>query len=358
VVPHLTSLVVLDLTANAISSVPETLCALPKLARLMLAHNQISEVPSNISELSALRTLDVSSNRLTALPSELALCSKLKELDASRNPIADKKLAKLTEGGNNKTSDVLKILRGGSKTKAKAVKAEAEQEALEAGRQQVTVLRRGTLEVVASSGTRTVRPHLLCCVVHGLAFDADTYRRFITLQTDVHEGVAKDRTLAVLGTHDIARIRGPLLRYQCSRASGVRFQPLKYDQVMTGTELLQAFETDPHMKRHLHLITEPDPELAYLVDMRGEVLSLLPLVNSEYSKCGPETTDCLVECSSATSLADARNAMNELLVGMLREGLITSSMTLETVRVVDESGTLRAVYPVKTDLPDYALVFQ
>lgn len=25
------------------------------------------------------------------------------------------------------------------------------------------------------------------------------------------------------------------------------------------------------MKRHLHLIMEPDPELAYLVDMRGEV---------------------------------------------------------------------------------------
>ena len=33
-----------------------------------------------------------------------------------------------------------------------------------------------------------LRPHLFCCIARGLAMDPELYRRFIQLQTAIHEG--------------------------------------------------------------------------------------------------------------------------------------------------------------------------
>lgn len=84
-----------------------------------------------------------------------------------------------------------------------------------------------------------------------------------------------------------------------------------------------------------------DPaQMVYLVDNSGTVISLPPLTNSETSKVNDIffvrltislsqitelTRDILIEVTSATSLADAKAAMDALLFNMIEIGLRSTS---------------------------------
>lgn len=150
-----------------------------------------------------------------------------------------------------------------------------------------------------------------------------------------------------------------------------------------------------------------DPaQMVYLVDNSGTVISLPPLTNSETSKVNdiffvrltPSlsqitelTRDILIEVTSATSLADAKTAMDTLLFNMIRIGLRSTSappilevvnkliiiwyhhfpsqasplppmatppstyqgpreLIVEQVKVVDEADKLLVMYPSRPDL--------
>lgn len=87
-----------------------------------------------------------------------------------------------------------------------------------------------------------------------------------------------------------------------------------------------------------------------------------------FAQISPETTDVFVEVTSATSMADCRAAIEELLVEMLLAGLGTPKadeadaesdegndveqhhLVVEQVRSTDLEAHPRAIYPSKTDL--------
>ena len=79
----------LDLSHNAIafagSELPPPL-PFPALTRLDLSHNALLTLPSSLSALAALRFLALRNNALSALPTrELQLCPSLCHLDAAAN---------------------------------------------------------------------------------------------------------------------------------------------------------------------------------------------------------------------------------------------------------------------------------
>ncbi|XP_051778539.1 p53-induced death domain-containing protein 1 [Erpetoichthys calabaricus] len=107
---HLQQLTFLDLSFNAMKTVPECLTALPWLSTLLLGHNEIQELPTkldglfklkflsliknrlhflpiNMSQLLALHTLDVSFNMLKEIPDEIGNMKELVEVDLSGNQL-------------------------------------------------------------------------------------------------------------------------------------------------------------------------------------------------------------------------------------------------------------------------------
>lgn len=67
----------------------------------------------------------------------------------------------------------------------------------------------------------------------------------------------------------------------------------------------------------------------------------------------------MIEVTSSTSMADCRMAMEQLLMSMLIDGFgvensseenIANVLHLKQIKIVDEEGNLRRVYPSKTDL--------
>jgi GTPase SAR1 family protein len=79
-VAQLTSLTVLDLSANRLRALPPEIAQLTSLRTLTLAGNQLSLLPPEISQLTNLTALDLSGNELATLPSEIGRLRNLQRL--------------------------------------------------------------------------------------------------------------------------------------------------------------------------------------------------------------------------------------------------------------------------------------
>lgn len=84
---ELTSLIVLALDSNRLTSLHPSIGRLTRLQKLSVANNAVTDVPESIGNLTALRALCIRGNRIAPLPPSLGQCTMLEELDASNNPI-------------------------------------------------------------------------------------------------------------------------------------------------------------------------------------------------------------------------------------------------------------------------------
>jgi hypothetical protein len=81
------SLKSLNLSANRLFSLPESLCDIASLTDLNVASNLLRSLPDRLGHLRKLRSLDVSNNQLQTLPFSLAECSKLTDIKAANNAL-------------------------------------------------------------------------------------------------------------------------------------------------------------------------------------------------------------------------------------------------------------------------------
>lgn len=84
---ELATLVALDCRRNQIENLPVACGQMVALETLRLAHNAIQELPPTVGLLTALRMLNVSNNRIASVPLELGALIHLRELNLSWNQI-------------------------------------------------------------------------------------------------------------------------------------------------------------------------------------------------------------------------------------------------------------------------------
>ncbi|XP_033221426.1 leucine-rich repeat-containing protein 59-like [Belonocnema kinseyi] len=78
----------LDLSNNALVSLPKTFVTLTQIIKLDLSKNMLTEIPENFGEMVHLRHLDLYSNKISRLPLSLGNLKNLKWLDLKENPLA------------------------------------------------------------------------------------------------------------------------------------------------------------------------------------------------------------------------------------------------------------------------------
>lgn len=122
--PSDSGLIILDLSRNKLSSIPDEITSLRRLQSLDVKKNAISMLPSGFMNLKALRHFDASENRLRTLPNDFAQDgSVLSSLDVSGNinfqefPECAEKLSQLVDLRFEKTSlhsakEVRSLLKG------------------------------------------------------------------------------------------------------------------------------------------------------------------------------------------------------------------------------------------------------
>ena len=245
----LTKLHVFNASGNALESLPEDLFSeeLSLLSEVHAENNKINDLPADVAQARALKMLLLDNNLLQTLPLEICELHKLKQLGLKDNKFKDKKLARLCATGQVKHifEHVRKTVKSaaGSKVDTKA-KASKKQQKSRAPQEEVgDVISVVSVEqrcaVTACDNVSDVRPYLVCCIVRDVNLESPAVlkkfisaqvRTIVTLrampvlfhifcycnyahlsQTKLHESVCNYRRSATIATHDLSKVKSPLV---------------------------------------------------------------------------------------------------------------------------------------------------
>lgn len=251
------------------------------------------------------------------------------------------------------------------------------------------------LTVRVSPEVKDVRPYIVGAIVRGMDLQpGNALRRFLNSQTKLHDDLCEKRTAATIATHDLQAVRGPLL-YAARPPEDLKIVPLGRKEAK-AKELVRQLQLEAEeqrkqkkrqsvsgLHRYLHLLDGKE-NYPCLVDAEGDVISFPPITNSEKTKIKKTTCNLFLEVTSATSLQLCKDIMDSLILRMAELSKSTSEnkeedmlsgteadagcglsdpnltlssgkdgqcpLVVEQVRVVDLEGSLKVVYPSKTDL--------
>ncbi|KAJ8711250.1 hypothetical protein PYW07_008492 [Mythimna separata] len=377
------SLLTMDLSYNKLKSFLDLENAvLLHLTDLKMKGNAIEELPSYIARsLPSLKNFDIGDNQLKTVPGEVANMAKLKEINLKGNKFTDKRFMKLVD--QCRTKQILDYVRDhcpkvdqsqpAAKGKGKKGKKEEptpeETECDLCHSMNILHVEDDTQRVkIIESQVASVRPYILCCIVNDLSFDDASFKKFIQLQTKLHDTVCDKRNVATIATHDLSKIAPGDLVYTAKAPAALKLTPLSRLRPYSGEQLFQQLTAEAEALRkekkrnvysgiHKYLyLLEGKPVYPCLQDASGKVISFPPITNSEDTKMSQESKSMLVEVTSHTSLGACKTVMNKLLqeclllgIGPQEPGAAYHTLTVQQVKVVDLEGNLKNVYPSRTD---------
>ncbi|XP_060532936.1 leucine-rich repeat-containing protein 47-like isoform X2 [Cylas formicarius] len=348
---------------------------LANLSEIKLHGNKIENIPNTIYILPSLKILDISGNQVKVLPGELADCHRLKELNLKSNPITDRRLFKLIE--QCRTKQIIDYVKqhcskttpvqvtGANKSKKGKVKQKSESENEEDNNSSckycITVKpANNDFKIVIHNNVKSIREHIVCCILRNVSFSEELFKKFIQLQNKLHDSICEKRNSATIATHDFKKLgSGPLL-YTSFPPRDFKIKPLNKTTEMTGAELFARLQTEANnlrkekkrstysgVHKYLYLI-EGKPAYPCLMNNQEEVISFPPITNSEISKIEMSTTEILIEVTSNVSQFVCKNVLSELL----KDTAVLFDKNLEVcqVRILDQDGKLKVVFPSKVDL--------
>lgn len=194
-------------------------------------------------------------------------------------------------------------------------------------------------QLILDPSVLPVRPHVIGAVLRGVTLDKARYNSFIDLQDKLHQNLARRRTLASVGTHDLDTIVGPFT-YQAKDPKEIKFKPLNQTKEFTSAELMDLYSQDSHLKPYVPIISHSSVH-PVITDSKGTVLSLPPIINGEHSKITLATKNILLEVT-ATDLTKA-GVVLDTLVTMFSQ-YCSQPFTVEPVTTVLPSGDA-LIYP-------------
>jgi len=363
---------------NKLTSLPAGLEKLTNISEVHASNNDISLFPESIKDMTNIKHLDVSENKLKEVMCDFSQCSKLKTLDLKNNPLKDNRLKKMTVQCSTKAileylakqnqGDGGKKKGGKKKGKGGAGKQQDEDDDDKSARKFYVLKAEEALRVDMNTNVKDTRPYICCAVVKNLDLsDAATFKSFITLQTKLHENVCDMRTRATIATHNFESLIFPLT-YEALPVSTIEIVPLNKEKV-SAQKLIDdlKFERDnlKQQKKRQHKtglfkfidLVDGKEKLSCVRDANAQVVSLPPLTNSDITKISNIVGDVFIEITSPLSLPDCKFVMEELLKEMFKAGLSskeeddsTQGLVVQPIRVFDENGDLKIIYPSKVDL--------
>ena len=325
----LSFLLVVKIDQNNFTEFPESLLneENPKvnLTEIHAQKNKISSIPSTINRLTALKVLDLRENNLSVIPGELGDCAKLKDLNLNGNKLADRRFLKLVE--QNKSKQVMDYIRahfprGGTENGDKA-KGSSGRDTSRDRRNLVKDARRrrrstsrssrenseclmDTIKVltvkedewftVTATAPALEQRKIVACIVRNVDLSREgILKRFLTLQTGLHDGVCGKRTLATIAAHDLSKITGKL-SFDVKPPGKLKFLPLNRSKEMSATELYKALmeeaenvrkekkrNTFSGIHKYLYLL-KGKSRYSCLIDSEGNIISFPPITNSHNTR--------------------------------------------------------------------------
>lgn len=151
-------------------------------------------------------------------------------------------------------------------------------------------VREGGPTVYVDRSIESVRPYILVALIDGVNLSEYALESVLQLQEKLHISYCRDRRKASIGIHDAGRLEYPLI-YRAVRGGELRFKPLDFDEELTPEEIL---EKHPKGIAYGHLVRNYG-SYPILMDARGRVLSMPPIINGEFTRVTTATKRLLVD---------------------------------------------------------------
>ncbi len=164
-----------------------------------------------------------------------------------------------------------------------------------------------TLQLTVKSDVVPVRRFMVCAVLRDIDFKRrpGLFQEFLNLQDKLHMNICRKRKLVSIGTHDLDKCQGPFV-YSAEAPQDIVFVPLQrkwmsaevQGKSMNATELFALLRqvNDP-CAAYLPLI-ESSPRWPVLRDARGQVMSLPPILNGDYSAMSENTRNVFIDVTA------------------------------------------------------------
>ncbi len=163
--------------------------------------------------------------------------------------------------------------------------------------------------------TRSFRPFIRCAVVRMPKMDDRLLIAVMKLQENLHWGVGRDRKLASIGVYDLDAIEPPIT-YRTLHPDDEPFEPLGMPgTLMSGRKIL---EEHPKGTAYAHLLAD-HARYPVLIDSKGLVLSMPPIINSDRTKLNPGCRNLFIDVTGISKAA-VENALHTLVCSLIELG--------------------------------------
>jgi phenylalanyl-tRNA synthetase beta chain len=202
-----------------------------------------------------------------------------------------------------------------------------------------------TLEVdPITSKNSSYRPFIVCAVVRNVTSNDTFLKTLMSLQENLHWALGRNRKIASIGIYDLDLLNPPF-RYTAFDPEELTFTPL----AMQGKALTpkQILKEHPKGKSFAFLFKD-FKKYPFLIDAKGKVLSMPPIINSEDSKVTLNTKNLFIDVTG-TSERVLDKALN-IIVCNLKE--FDKNCEIEKVRVKYEDKEINtpSLNPQEMDL--------
>ena len=203
---------------------------------------------------------------------------------------------------------------------------------------------KGDYRLIVDEKVKEARPYVLSAVVKDIPMDEETLVDIINLQEDLHETIGRRRRKVSIGIHNLDVVKFPV--HYLAMPGETSFIPLDEEREMSLTEILTELEKG---REYSHIL-EGKKLYPIIADDRGEILSFPPIINSEYTRVGPETRNLFLDITG-TDLKAIDNVCRVLVTSLADLGGKIWSVRVEAPHYQVESPDL-AVKEMKVDPGD------
>lgn len=152
------------------------------------------------------------------------------------------------------------------------------------------------MQLIYDDVVKDIRPFILCCIVENVNLSENKFRKFLQLQTKLHDNVCGRREKSTIATHDLKKIAAGDVRYTAKEPARLRIQPLGKMKLSNAQKLFNDLKAEAEALRkekkrnvysgiHKYLyLLENKSLFSCLEDSVGNVISLPPLTNGELTK--------------------------------------------------------------------------
>lgn len=179
------------------------------------------------------------------------------------------------------------------------------------------------------------RPYIACAVIRDLTLDTETVKVLMKMQENLHWAIGRDRKKSAIGVYDLTTL-SPDFEYTAVNRTRIRYRPLgglenSIDGRGTPEEILSFHPKGVTYKDILsNFLLVP-----IIIDSKGQVLSMPPIINSDETRITDKTRNLFVDVTGTDEKA-VRDTL-AVFVSSMRElgGKIESVKILYSNRSID-----------------------